>query len=198
MVFFLCSDSRLGRGVTPAAREGRFTPRGEKSTGVGGSVPPHSPHCSRGKVGVLLPPKFSWKNLKTFPAKYRWTKYMSIKIFGFTKSTFSNILQIKAPVQHNIHENNEYTVRSAQPERMYTFIWFTYDYTDWPLIHSFTLFPPDAFAHWQTIFFLNQSARKNVSSICRNSYAHHLINLPSCHCGVTGRNSTLSKSHVRN
>lgn len=136
--------------------------------------------------------------LKTFPAKYRWTKYMSIKRFGFTKSTFSNILPKKSPVQHNIHENNEHAVRSLQPERMHTFIWFTYDYTDWPLIHSFTLFPPDAFAHWQTIFFLNQSARKNVSSICRNSYDHHLINLPSCHCGVTGQNSTLSKSHVRN
>lgn len=101
--------------------------------------------------------------------------YVSIKKSGFTESTSPKTVQ-KIPDQHNIHENNEYSVKS---EHIYTFIQITYDYTEWPLTHFFTLFHPDAFTHWQTIFFVSQSARKTVSSICRNSYAHHPITLSS-------------------
>lgn len=58
---------------------------------------------------------------ENIPSQIQVKLNMSIKRFSFTESTFSNNPQ-KITVQHNIHENNEHSVRSAQPKHTYTFV----------------------------------------------------------------------------
>lgn len=93
--------------------------------------------------------------LKTHPNTGE-TKNVAIKRFVFTESIFSDILQENPGPAHYSWE--QWLLGQVCTAWVHVHIWFTHDYTDWPLIHSFTLFPPDA--HPQTIFLLNQLARK--------------------------------------
>lgn len=148
----MCSASRVGKGITPGKRRGSSPPARCLSQCI---IPVKTLVYPCHPNSLLIP--------KNVPSQIQEKLCMCLQKDLIWLNQHFAIFFRKIPVQYNIHENNEYSAKSTQPEHTNTFVWFTYDYPDWPLIRSFTLPPPDAFAHWQTIFFSNQLARRNVS-----------------------------------
>lgn len=133
--------------------------------------------------------------LKTHPNRGE-TKYVAIKIFVFTKSTFSNVLQENPSLVHYSWE--QWILGQVCTAWVRVHVDMIHLWLYWLTSNTF-LYPFSSRCTPTNRFpFKSVGQEKKVSSICRNSYAHHPINLPSCHCGVTRQNSAFGKSHVRN